>query len=311
MIRRRPITRPVTLALVLQVLVLAAAAPARAGAWTLGGGHLWLEQSVSLWTASSKFASELDTQLDFADRGRVSRGDRIPFDPQTGGRLRVFAFTSQAWLGVLDGLDLGVTLPVLFNDFDTDGVDTVNSRAGLGDLRVSIKGGLRFGRWALALSSAVKLPTGDFDPSVFSAPLTEGQLDVAFAADAGLSLGAFGYANAQLGYRLRFENGDNQRRPGDELFLSLEGGMHLPWGLMPKLKLDGLLGRHGEDASVPGRSFELPLRRLLSIWAGILWSATRALTVEVDVRVLLAGEDYPTGVQIFLAASYRFRLWNG
>lgn len=303
--------RSVTFALVPLTLILTASGPAQAGAWTLGGGNLSLKQSVSMWVASSKFASELDTELDFAGRGEVSRGDRIPFDPQTGGSLRVFSFTSQAWLGVLDGLDVGLTVPVLFNDFDTDGVDTVDSRAGLGDVRLGIKGGLRFGPWAIALSSTVKLPTGNFDPSVFSAPLTEGQLDLAFAADAGLSLGTLGYANAQLGYRLRFRNGDNQRRPGDELFFALEGGIRLPWRLMAKLELDGLLGRHGDDVSVPGRSLELPLRRLITIWAGMLWSATRALIVEVDVRVLLAGEDYPTGVQIFLAASYRLRLWNG
>ncbi|MEE8408409.1 MAG: hypothetical protein V3T05_02270, partial [Myxococcota bacterium] len=99
---------------------------AEAGPWTLGAGRLSLKEAVGFWSTDRKFASSLDRQLTFADRATVKRGDTIPFDPSTGGSLRAVSIETEAWLGVLDWLDVGVSVPLLALDFDTDPVDTVD-----------------------------------------------------------------------------------------------------------------------------------------------------------------------------------------
>jgi len=125
-----------------------------------------------------------------------------------------------------------------------------------------------------------KAPTAKFDPSVYSAPLGEGQSDLAFTASAGVSLFPYGYANAELGYRFRFENDSNQRDPGDEAIAVLEGGMELPADLMFKLALDALVGRTGVDR-FSGQT-ELPRRRFYSGWITLLFGPTESWLFEAS-----------------------------
>jgi hypothetical protein len=288
---------------------------ARAGAWNLKAGRLWVKQGVSFWQTDRRFASTADTTLVFpsgeCQRDSVSPGDRICFDPTTGGRLTTFSTTTEFRLGVLDWLQVEVILPLLWADFDeTLTEDSVASNWGIGDIRLRTQVGWLIDKFAAAGRLEVKLPTGDFDPLVFSAPLTEGQLDVALMSSFGMSLYPYGYVNLQLGYRFRFENGQNKRKPGDEFLFVAEGGLDLPWGLLAKLAFDGLVGSPGENSQFSGAPIALPRRRLYTVWAGLVWAATGQLLLEGDVRVLLAGEDFPTGVQYWLSAAYEFSLWE-
>ena len=286
---------------------------AYAGAWVIPHGHLWAKQSVSYWQTDRRFANRDDRQLNFPDRGPVAPGDRIPFDPTTGGEFRALSLISEAQLGLLDWLQIGVRVPLLWADFnETESVDTVDGSFGLGDLwlssQVALPGSL-FDRLKVGARVDLKLPVGDFDPSIFSVPLTEGQVDVNVAALAGVSLYPYGYANIEAGWRFRFENPDNRREPGDEFRFALEVGADLPAGLLAKVVFDGVLGGQGVDRFAQPAT-ALPRRRLFTTWLGLIWSPEPGLAVEADVRILLAGEDFPTGVQGWLGVSYTFDLFG-
>lgn len=291
-------------------LALASPSTASAGPWTLGAGILEVKEGIGFWTTDRKFASSLDQQLTFSDRGPVEAGERIPFDPSTGGRMTVVGFETGVQLGILDWLDLGVAVPLLAINFDTEPVDTVDGRFGLGDIRASAQVLLPVPLEVpvLAARLEVELPTGHFDPSVFAAPLTEGQLDLTTVLSAGASLPWQSWASANVGYRVRFENPDNGADPGDELLYHGEVGTHLIGGLSGKLALDGLLGRGGNIDRF-GASTPLPRRRVFSGWLGLWWSFGD-LAVEASGRWLFAGEDFPAGVQVFTGVRGTIRLFG-
>ncbi len=283
---------------------------AEAGPWTLGAGRLSLKEGLGFWSTNRKFASSLDRQLTFQDRGTVKRGDTIPFDPSTGGTLRAVSIETQAWLGVLDWLDVGVSVPLLALDFDTEPVDTVDGRFGLGDVTVSTQARLPL-EWpvVLAVRFDAKLPTGDFDPSSFSVPLTEGQLDLTPWVSAGVSLPWNAWAIAEVGYRFRFENSENSSRPGNETLVMVEVGKTFADLIGTKLAIEALIGEKGEIDAF-GTSTNLPCRRLYSVTGATWWNVTDDLALDLGGRWLVAGEDYPTGVQIFTGIRWVTRIFG-
>ena len=289
---------------------------ALAGPWVVPHGDLWTKQSISYWQTDRRFASGIDTDLSFSERGPVQAGDRIPFDPTTGGEFKALSLVTEAQLGLFDVLQLGVRLPFLWADFsETQSPDSVDSSFGLGDLWLSMQAALRpeAAAWlpdrvTVAARLDLKLPVGDFDPSIFSVPLTEGQVDLHTAALVGVSLHPYGYAAVEAGWRFRFENPDNRRDPGDEFRFAAEAGLSLPGGLLAKVVFDGVMGRQGADRFANVTTL-LPRRRLFTSWFGLIWSPTSRFSVEADIRVLWAGEDFPTGVQTWLGASYQFAVF--
>ena len=307
------VPRPVG-ALITSIIVVAlTASDAHAGAWVRPHGELWLKTSVSYWQTDRRFASRDDERLDFAGRDPVEAGDRIPFDPTTAGEFRALSLFADAQLGLFDVLQVGARLPLLWADFnETASADTIDASVGVGDLWLSLQAGLPrpiLERLQLAARVDLKLPVGDFDPSVFSAPLTEGQVDVNIAALAGVSLHPFGYANIEAGWRFRLENGENNRIPGDEFRFSVEAGAHLPADLLVKAVFDGVVGFDGQDRFATP-AVDLPRRRLFSTWLGVLWSPAERFALQASLRILLAGEDFPTGVQPWLGASYQFDIFG-
>ena len=281
--------------------------PAIAGAWVVPHGHVWTKQSFSYWRTTERFASTDDRLLNFPDRGPVQAGDAIPFDPTTGGRFEALSYTLEAQFGVFDGVQVGARLPLLFADFDeTNSADTVDSSFGVGDLWLTAQGALpTWDRYRFAGRVDVKLPVGEFDPSIFAAPLTEGQIDVNLAGLMGVSLHPYGYANLEAGWRIRLENASNRRDPGDEFRFAAELGAFLPWRLLAKVVVDGVVGFEGEDRFARPTT-TLPRRRLYSAWLGLLWTPVEDWTLEADIRFLLAGEDFPTGRQYWVGVSYEF-----
>lgn len=306
---RRAVLAPWRLAVMpaLMGALLAFPRHAWAGAWTLGRGRVVLKQAAAYWQADEKFASSLDTQLVFPDRGRVEVGDRIPFDPVTDGRFRIASFETGVRVGVLGWLDLGLDVPLVRADFDTAPADTVEARFGLGDVRVSAQARLLGGAsQALAVRVDWKAPTGRFDPSVYAAPLSEGQADVAATISMGTSLHPYGYANAEVGYRLRMENERNLRNPGDEAFGLVEAGVDLWSRAIFKVAVDALVGRPGVDRF--GGLTQLPRRRFYSAWIALLWRPSERWMFDTSVRLPIAGEDYPTGVAVFGSVTCSFRI---
>lgn len=65
-----------------------------------------------------------------------------------------------------------------------------NTGKPAGDLLIKVQSGHRPGAGPMALAGRLELkaPTGGFDPSIFSAPLTEGQWDVTLVASVGASV---------------------------------------------------------------------------------------------------------------------------
>lgn len=284
----------------------------RAGAWTLKGGELWLKQSVGFWHAPDRFASTIDSASPFSTLGSIDPGDRIPFDPTTGGRFQSVSTTFQAQLGLVDWWQIGFTFPLIWADFDeTETADTVRANFGLGDVRLSTQARLplRMGPFAVSGRLEIKLPTGDFVKDSTIVPLTEGQLDVETWLSGGVSLYPYGYANVELGYRFRAEDQQNRNR-GDEFLFVVESGIDLPWDLMLKLAFDGLVGGEG-SATIGGAPVQgPPRRRLFTVWTGLLWRVLPRLLLELQGRYLIAGEDFPTGFQIYSGVSYTFTLWG-
>ncbi|MEM7676595.1 MAG: hypothetical protein AAF449_11390 [Myxococcota bacterium] len=286
--------------------LIALSPEARAGAWTLEHGQLWIKQSVSYWQTTERFANTDDRVLNFPGQRPVQPGDRIPFDPTTGGSFEALSSTTEAQIGLFDRLQLGLRVPLLYADFsETESPDTVDASFGLGDLWLSAQGSLPMGPFVMASRIDLKLPIGDFEASIFAAPLTEGQIDINVAALVGISLHPYGYVNGEIGWRVLFENPDNQRDPGDELRFALEAGLFLPADFMFKVLLDGVVGFEGTDRFA-NLATTLPRRRLYSMWLGMIWSPTERLSIEGDIRWLVAGEDFPTGIQTWLGVSYLF-----
>ncbi|MEO1338920.1 MAG: hypothetical protein AAFV29_24975, partial [Myxococcota bacterium] len=271
--------------------------------WTLGQGNLQWKATMSFWRTDRKFASSLDAQANIEGETRATPGQVIPFDPETGGVLTTTGLEIKGQLGLLDWLDVSLTIPGLVMGFDTEPVDNVSTRVGLGDVRVGLTARLPaslFDDIPVMVGGRVvaKLPTGDFDPSVFSVPLTEGQLDVAGWLSLGVSLPAQSWAVAEVGYRGRFANPQNDRNPGEEWAFNAEVGTRLISSLAAKVAADGLIGTQGQIDRF-GTSTLVPRRRAFSAWLGLFWTMTPTLTLDLAGRWLFAGEDFPTGVQVF------------
>ncbi|MDX2018991.1 MAG: transporter [Deltaproteobacteria bacterium] len=289
---------------------------AHASGWTVGEGQLIVKESFGYWSSDRKFASTIDEQLLFPMRTPSSpaRGDRIPFDPVTAGRFTIFGATTSVSYGVLPWLDLSASLPVLRVDFDTASRagdpqaagDVVDARVGLGDLLAGVK--LRVARgtgWVGAIKMEAKIPTGRFDPNAWQTPITEGQTDLSGMTQVGVSLGRFGYAGASAGYKLRLRKASNQFAPGDEVVLAAELGANLPYRLMVKAAADALLGQPG---TIGFADSEWPRRRLFSLWGGVVWKATPNTSMDASLRWLIAGENFPTGLPLFVGVTHAFDL---
>ena len=288
--------RASSIGLFVAALVVSMSPSANAGPWTLGQGTLQLKADISLWQTVRRFASETDEQSGLFDPPAES-GDRVPFAPaQGGGQLSAYGLELQARLGLIDWIDLDVAVPLIALDLDTSFNDTLGQDIGIGDVRVSV--------WLrapielpvqIAVRLEGKLPTGDFDSTAYEVPLSEGQLDLTGWLSVGASLPAESWFSVDAGYRLRLENPDNNRNPGEELHLNVEFGTRLAKQVAVKAAADALLGETGEI----GEADIAPRRRAFSGWVGIAWNLTDAVAVDLSGRWFFAGEDFPTGFQFF------------
>lgn len=199
-------------------------------------------------------------------------------------------------LGVLDGVELWVQAPV--HRLTVESAGGGSQSTGLGDIRVAARLGPELVRrnLPLAIRLGLKVPGSDFPVDATVLPLSEGQVDGELSVESGhgftdLPLYLVGWA----GYRIRGENRDARRDPGDEVFahaavggtirfIAWELGSDWIWGAAPE----------AQGLELPGdkrRLFQLVPRVGVTVAGGRL---------ELTSRIPVSGRNLPAGPGISL-----------
>jgi hypothetical protein len=282
--------------ILMSLLLAAFVDEARAGAWALPRGVLWVKASGSLQSADEFYAQE---RAVLPDGTVVERGDARPFDEN--GRARVRQIWVEAEWGVSDRLTLGVQAPWKWLDFEND-VLGVRS-FGWGDLRSVARVAVLTGQTLLTVRSAVKWPTGRFSTSMDRLPIGENQLDLELGAQLGRSLGRpLSWVGAEGGRRFRRADDQFDFDPGDEWFWLVEAGHALVGSGRAGLKMLWQ-GTRGSDTSVNLLAPGTALGRDFDQLDAVLMLDLGAVFVEAGVGATLGSATYPTAAMWSLAVS--------
>lgn len=221
-------------------------------------------------------------------------GERRDFLADSEFLTRSAFFT--AAIGIVDGLEVWAQAPVHRLTVESSGGGSESS--GLGDVRLATRIGPELFRWTLPLAVrvGVKIPGSDFPVDATVLPLTEGQVDGELSVESGHSFERLPlYVVTWAGYRLRGENREAERKPGDEAFAHLAAGGML--GVVAwELGSDWLWG-----AAPEAQGLELPgeKRRLLELvpTVGVTIAGGR---LDATARIPVAGRNLPSGVGLSL-----------
>lgn len=209
-----------------------------------------------------------------------------------------------AAVGALDGLELWVQAPVHRLTVRSGGGDS--ETVGLGDLRLAARVGPGlFGRdLPLALRLGVKIPGGEFPVDATILPLSEGQMDAELRLEAGHAFErAPLHVVAWAGYRVRGENRDAARKPGDEMFAHLGMGGELG-AVSWQVAADGLWG-----GAPRAQRLELPAaKRRLLLLAPALGIPVAGGTLELAAQLPVAGRNLPAGAGMTVAYRHAWGL---
>lgn len=222
-----------------------------------------------------------------------------------GGERRNFLADSEfltrsvfltAAVGIIDGLELWAQAPLHRLTVESAGGGARST--GLGDIRLATRLGPELFRWPLPLAVrvGVKFPGSDFPVDATVLPLTEGQWDGELSLESGHSLEGFPlYVVGWAGYRLRGENREAARKPGDEAFAHLAVGGMVRFVLW-ELGTDWLWGTAPE-----AQGLELPAekRRLIQLvpTLGVTVAGGR---FELTSQIPVTGRNLPAGVGLSL-----------
>lgn len=199
-----------------------------------------------------------------------------------------------AAIGVVDGIEVWAQAPLhrLTVESASGGSETV----GLGDIRIAARLGPELLPWdlPLALRAGLKVPGSDFPVDATVLPLTEGQVDAEVSLESGhrfdrLALYLVGWA----GYRLRGENREAVREPGDEVFAHFGVGGRLgtvSW----EVASDWMWG-----AAPRAQGIELPAekRRLVQL-VPTLGVPIGSGDLEITAQVPVVGQNLPAGTGV-------------
>jgi hypothetical protein len=269
---------------------LSAVVPASAAAqWTQG-------QPGKVWVKSALYLQKTDRRFDFNGEKVAWLGD---------GQSDAVALFNDIIIGLRPNLDLWFQIPYFDLEFDQPGVQNLQSR-GFGDIRAWLRwrllnpGG---GATPVSLRVGAKAPIGDSPLDAQIVPLGEGQWDFEAFGEIGHSFWPFpAYAELWLGYRARLENTESTRDPGGEFTYLAEAGVQpTSWSLL-KTTVDGLFARRLRSEGVVTAN----ARRITTIQFG---GAIRAgpFWPEFAVRIPVAGEEFPAGVQYVFGFSSQVR----
>ena len=227
--------------------------------------------------------------------------DRQPFLADGSFDTRSLFVTGA--FGIMRGLELWAQLPVHFLSAEAAGEN--NRSSGVGDIRVAARVGTELLglSFPLALRIGVKAPGNEFPVDATVLPLTEGQVDFETSLESGSVLGSLPlYLVGWVGYRVRAENQDVARKPGNERFAHLAvGGLHK--SLMAEIAVDGLWG---ESPKALGVILGAERRRLIQLIPTIGYQLGRS-RLEFSTMIPIEGRNLPRGIGLNLG--YRF-FWG-
>lgn len=278
--------------------------PLFAGAWTLSQGELRVKTSYFLQNTRERYAS----RVLFCGNRRCNNGERIPFF--FDGEVESNALYFDAWFGLTDRIELQFQLPY----FDIAFRDDVNperpSTENVGDIRFGVRYRIPFEPIVTTIRVGAKAPTGFFNRDAEVVPVGDGQWDLELKADFGRSFWpAPLYANANIGYRIRFEpdTETSNLAPGNELTFGAEIGYSPLNNLLLKGGLSGFSGK-AFVALFPESELRLQdsERRIIYATSGLIWNIRESLAFELSVRISLAGKNYPAGQIYGTGLSYTF-----
>lgn len=284
------------------------AAPALGGAWTVPASGFWgkvsyFRQTSSEWYIDSPEPRVIQT-ADGIEFTELPAGTRRPY--RFGGQYRSMAVFAEGFYGVTDWLNLGVQVPYFDQVYQDSTRTEAPSDAGFSDLRIYTKLRVRQSPAVLTLKLGAKVPTGDFRNEDGLIPVGEGQWDFDLLVQAGRSLWPLpAYANVEAGYRLRMENADVQRDPGDEWLVNAEAGWSPRPRLLLALKLELLHGKAGTSFGFENPSLK---KRILYLAPTVGWTLFGETAAELALRRTLAGRNFPAGNQLTVGLSTRAGL---
>ncbi len=279
------------------------AAPALGGAWTVPASHFWGKVSYFRQTSSEWYIDSPEPRVIRTASGveltQLPAGTRRPY--RFGGEYRSQAVFAEGFYGVTDWLNVGVQVPW----FDQVYQDTTRAEpprdAGISDLRVFTKVRALTSPAVLTFKLGFKIPTGDFKNQDGLIPVGEGQWDFDFLVQAGRSFWPLpAYANLEAGYRLRMENEDVRRDPGDEWLVNAEAGWSPGPRLTLALKLELLHGQAGRSFGFENPSLK---KRIVYLAPTVGWTLFGRTAAELALRRTLAGRNFPAGHQLSLGLS--------
>ncbi len=235
--------------------------------------------------------------------GASTRGDRLeyPFEGE---------FTSEAvfidfFYGLTDRLDMGLQVAYFDQVYADATRDEPPSDAGFSDIRAFVKCRL-FQRPAIfTLKFGAKVPTGEFRNEDGLIPVGEGQWDFDFVGQLGRSFWPLPlYTNVDVGYRLRTENTEILRDPGDEWFLNVEAGYNVTPRLLLLAKYEMLRGNPSTDFGFFRNRSQI--KRITYLSPTVSYALEDQLMVEAAVRFTLSGRNFPAGHQLGVGLSSQF-----
>ncbi len=283
------------------LVMLTVVSEARAGAWTLPAGEVWIKSGVHYQFTRDLFAAEPAT---LPGGTQIEVGDRRPFDDEGASRVRLI--WSEFELGVTDRWTVGAQVPWYDLRFE-DRVQRVDSW-GIGDLRFTSRFALLTGSDRVSVRAVWKLPQGEAATDPDDVPVSEGQTDLELGLQWGRSLGRpSAWIGVEAARRWRAENTDENRDPGDEWLWHFEAGWPLDRDGHRAVKVgyDGLAGERVlfTDSDLLGGQRRFHAASLAFLFAVSAWN------VEVGASTTWAGESYPAGTMWSGSLSRSLELW--
>jgi len=306
--------------LLLSLLAILAPSRALAGAWTTPEGALWAKVAWIYLDSDRLFVDSERDGLICGD-GRLSLGERGPYDCQLGGGFKANSLLLESSIGIHRRFDLKIQVPIfLSSQFLATG--TFQRRSGLGDIRFTAKGMLVEKPVLLSTSIEVKAPTGFFTQDAVGVPLGEGQWDIAFRIFFSVPFWrGFAWTGVEGGYRIRTPNellGIGGLDLGDEWLATYEIGARFPKA--PWLYMSGRYDLRyqleskdlSQEVFVPNR----PVRAVMYVTPKILFNpfvrrddALENVGFEFEVLIPVWGRGWPADPIWVLALTGTFQIF--
>lgn len=253
------------------------------------------------WSADQKFVGIFDRN----PAQGIELGDRVAFDPSTGGRMDTTQIAATAIYAPLTRLAVGAYFPFLqlvqFEDSTF-----VSTTRGPGDLRSWLGWQVTPDRIDVGttLRLRAKFPMSTLPVEFETIPLSEGQLDVTAEQEttwAPLPRLHFGLRTSVTSRR-PFRDADRVIKPGDEAEAALSVGGAPVAPIWLSAELTSLWSTGSEDRSGPGavtlrdrRQFQDARVSMYVKFGQWIAPALSGLAIDASVVVPLAGQDYPAG----------------